>query len=85
MGGSGCGLQGDLVAEGFEFADVVALLMFWVDAGVVVAGAPAAASTVAKRRPRPEVAPVTIATSPVRSVDALGSGNVSAIKKSFTE
>ena len=32
-------MQGDLVAEGFEFADVVALLAFWVDAGVVVAGA----------------------------------------------
>src|SRR5665647_164533 len=39
LGGSGGGLQGDPVAEGFEFADVVALLAFWVDAGVVVAGA----------------------------------------------
>ena len=39
LGGSGGGLQGDLVAEGFEFADVVAFLTFWVDPGVVVAGA----------------------------------------------
>ncbi len=32
LGGlSGGGLQGDLVAEGFELADVVALLTFWVD------------------------------------------------------
>ena len=39
MSGSGGGLQSDPVAEGFEFADVVALLTFWVDARVVVAGA----------------------------------------------
>ena len=39
LGRSGGGLQGDPVAEGFEFADVVALLTVWVDAGVVVAGA----------------------------------------------
>jgi len=38
LGGSGSGLQGDFVAEGFELADVVALLTFWVDPGVVVAG-----------------------------------------------
>ena len=31
-------MQGDFVAECFEFTDVVALLTFWVDAGVVVAG-----------------------------------------------
>ena len=30
--GSGSGLQGDFVAEGFELADVVALPTFWVDA-----------------------------------------------------
>ena len=35
---SGGRVESDLVAEGFEFADVVALLTFWVDAGVVVAG-----------------------------------------------
>jgi hypothetical protein len=35
---SGGGLQGDLVAEGFELADVVALLALRVDAGVVEAG-----------------------------------------------
>jgi hypothetical protein len=29
---SGGGLQSDFVAEGFEFADVVALPTFWVDA-----------------------------------------------------
>jgi hypothetical protein len=29
---SGGGFEGDLVAEGFELADVVALLVFWVDA-----------------------------------------------------
>jgi hypothetical protein len=29
LGGSGGGLEGDFVAEGFEFADVVALLTFW--------------------------------------------------------
>ena len=39
MGGSGGRLQGDLVTEGFEFADVVALLAVRVGAGVVVAGA----------------------------------------------
>ena len=39
LGRSGGGLQGDPVAKGFEFADVVALLTFWVDARVVVAGA----------------------------------------------
>ena len=31
-------MQGDAVAEGFELADVVALLAFWVGMGVVVAG-----------------------------------------------
>jgi hypothetical protein len=31
-GGSGGRFEGDLVADGFEFADVVALLTFWVDA-----------------------------------------------------
>jgi hypothetical protein len=36
---SGGGFEGDLVAEGFELADVVALLVFWVDARVAVAGA----------------------------------------------
>src|SRR5450759_5122842 len=36
LGRSGGGLQGDPVAKGFEFADVVALLTVWVDAGVVV-------------------------------------------------
>jgi hypothetical protein len=35
---SGGGFEGDLVAEGFELADVVALV-FWVDARVAVAGA----------------------------------------------
>ena len=39
MGESGGGLQGDPVAEGFELANVVALLAFWVGTGVVVAGA----------------------------------------------
>ena len=34
MSASGGGLQGDLVAEGFELADVVALLALWADAGV---------------------------------------------------
>src|SRR5215469_9857660 len=33
--GSGGGFEGDLVAEGFELADVVALAAFGVDAGVV--------------------------------------------------
>src|SRR5215204_3780678 len=37
--GLGGGLKGDLVAEGFELADVVALGALWVDAGVVEAGA----------------------------------------------
>src|SRR5829696_6416765 len=37
--GSGGGLEGDLVAEGFELADVVALGAVGVDAGVVEAGA----------------------------------------------
>ena len=37
--------------------------------------APAAARVMAKRRPRPELAPVTSATWPVRSVEAYGSGN----------
>jgi hypothetical protein len=32
------GVEGDLVAEGFELADVVALAAFGVDAGGVVAG-----------------------------------------------
>jgi hypothetical protein len=32
---SGCGFQGDFVAEGFELADVVAFLALWADAGVV--------------------------------------------------
>src|SRR5215216_7788378 len=36
---SGGGLQGDLVAEGLELADVVALGALSVDAGVVEAGA----------------------------------------------
>jgi hypothetical protein len=36
---SGGGFESDLVAEGFELADVVVLLALWVDAGVVVAGA----------------------------------------------
>jgi len=39
LGESGGGLQGDPVAEGFELANVVALLAFWVGTGVVVAGA----------------------------------------------
>ena len=39
MDGSGGGVKGDLVAEGFELADVVALAAFGVDAGGVVAGA----------------------------------------------
>ena len=38
VGGSGGGLEGDGVAEGFELADVVALAAFGVDAGGVVAG-----------------------------------------------
>src|SRR5215218_8030007 len=37
--GLGGGLQGDLVAERFELADMVALGALWVDAGVVEAGA----------------------------------------------
>src|SRR4029450_11597265 len=37
--GSGGGFEGDLVAEGFELADVVALGAVGVDAGVVEAGA----------------------------------------------
>jgi len=37
--GQACELEGDFVAEGFEFADVVALLTFWIDAWFVVAGA----------------------------------------------
>jgi hypothetical protein len=37
--GSGGGFEGDLVAEGLELADVVALGAFSVDAGVVEAGA----------------------------------------------
>ena len=37
--GLGGGLKGDLVAERFELADVVALGALWVDAGVVEAGA----------------------------------------------
>jgi hypothetical protein len=36
---SGGGLEGDGVAEGFELADVVALFVFGVDAGVGEAGA----------------------------------------------
>src|SRR5437773_1208223 len=36
---SGGGFEGDLVAEGFELADVVALGAFRTDAGVVEAGA----------------------------------------------
>jgi len=32
------GLEGDLVAEGFELTDVVAFLAFGSDAGVVVVG-----------------------------------------------
>ena len=39
MGGLGGGLQDDPVAEGFELANVVALLALWVGTGVVVAGA----------------------------------------------
>ena len=35
----GGGLKGDLVAERFELADMVALGALWVDAGVVEAGA----------------------------------------------
>ena len=46
MGESGGGLQGDPVAEGFELANVVALLAFWADTGVVVAGAGAGAEVV---------------------------------------
>jgi hypothetical protein len=38
-GGSGGGLEGDGVAEGFELADVAELAAFGVDAGGVVAGA----------------------------------------------
>ena len=34
MSASGGGLQGDLVAAGFELADVVALLALWAAAGV---------------------------------------------------
>ena len=37
--GSGGGFEGDLVAEGFELADVVALLAVGVDAAVVEVGA----------------------------------------------
>src|SRR5215203_6474906 len=37
--GSGGGLEGDFVAEGFELADVVALGAVGVEAGVVEAGA----------------------------------------------
>ena len=32
---SGCGFEGDFVAEGFELADVVSFAAFGVDAGVV--------------------------------------------------
>jgi hypothetical protein len=35
---SGCGLDGDGVAEGFELADVALLAAFGVDAGGVEAG-----------------------------------------------
>jgi threonine/homoserine/homoserine lactone efflux protein len=38
-GGSGGRFEGDAVTKGFEFADMVALLTFWVGTGVVVAGA----------------------------------------------
>src|SRR5580700_7039080 len=38
-GGSGGGLEGDGVAEGFELADVVLLAALGVDAGGIVAGA----------------------------------------------
>ena len=41
--------------------------------------APAAASTIAKRRPSPELAPVTRATRPVRSVEVFGKGYSSLI------
>ena len=37
--GSGDGFEGDLVAEGFELSDVVALLVVGVDAPVEVVGA----------------------------------------------
>jgi hypothetical protein len=37
--GSCGGLQGNAVTEGFELTNVVALLTFWVDTGVVVADA----------------------------------------------
>jgi hypothetical protein len=39
LGESGGRLQGAPVTEGFELANVVALLAFWADTGVVVAGA----------------------------------------------
>src|SRR5258705_3094471 len=37
--GSGCGLEGDGVAEGFELADVASFAAFGVDAGGVEVGA----------------------------------------------
>jgi hypothetical protein len=39
LSGSGGGLEGDLIAKGFELADVVAHTVSGVDAGGVVAGA----------------------------------------------
>jgi hypothetical protein len=39
LGVSGGGFESNSVAEGFELADVVALLAFWVGTGVVVTGA----------------------------------------------
>ena len=46
LGESGGRLQGDPVTEGFKLANVVALLAFWADTGVVVAGAGAGAEVV---------------------------------------
>ena len=44
--GSGGGFEGDLVAQGLELADVVALGAVGVDAGVVEAGAQVVEATV---------------------------------------
>src|SRR5215216_4005769 len=51
---SGGGLEGDLVAERFELADVVALLAFGVDAGVVEPGAQVVEAGVGVREQVPD-------------------------------